>query len=62
MNDDSTPVIVVVLIAVVFFFGFSVGFGLGQSNVSEKAVRAGVAYYTNNASGEAQFKWKEEKK
>ena len=27
--------------------------------MKHEAVRAGVAYYTNDASGSAQFKWKE---
>ncbi len=58
-NDDTIPVILAVLAVVLFVFGYSVGFGRGQSDISEEAVRAGVAYYTNGASGTAQFKWKE---
>lgn len=58
-NDDTIPVILAVLAVVLFFFGYLVGFGRGQSDVFEKAVRAGAAYYTNDASGMAQFKWKE---
>ena len=60
MNDDPIPFILTVVLAVISFFtGHAVGFDSGKSNVSEKAIRAGVAYYTNDASGVAQFKWKE---
>lgn len=58
-NDGTITVILVVLAVVLSSFGYLVGFGRGQSDVSEKAIRAGVAYYTNDASGSAQFKWKE---
>ena len=30
-----------------------------KGRIKEKAIRAGVAYYTNDASGMSQFKWKE---
>lgn len=33
----------------------------GRTVAEKEAVKAGVAYYTNNASGESVFKWKEVK-
>ena len=32
-----------------------------KGRIKEKAIRAGLAYYTNDASGQVQFKWKEVK-
>ncbi len=29
------------------------------SGIKEEAIRAGVAYYTNDAKGKKEFKWKE---
>lgn len=57
MKDHGMP-----LFAALLIFGFA-GFLLGhfgtESKIQREAVRAGVAYYTNDASGTAQFKWKE---
>ena len=55
--------------AVALFFAFLIlglaGFLLGhfgtESKIQREAIRAGVAYYTNDASGSTQFKWKEVK-
>ncbi len=38
-----------------------VGRHIGESNTKQEAILAGVAYYTNDSSGMAQFKWKEAK-
>jgi len=40
-------------------FAFILGSCIKGSNLKQEAIRAGVAYYTNDASGSAQFKWKE---
>ena len=48
-----------------FFLMGLIGVGLGHitadTSLRKEAIRAGVAYYTNDASGKAQFKWKEAK-
>ena len=59
MNEDALPWIfgtIAGLVVVIFLF---IGSNLGESNTKQEAIRAGVAYYTNYASGMAQFKWKE---
>jgi len=39
--------------------GVFLGSCIGEKKIEKQAIRAGVAYYTNDASGSAQFKWKE---
>ena len=39
--------------------GVLVGGCSATRNLKHEAIRAGAAYYTNDASGKAQFKWKE---
>lgn len=61
MNENALPWIfgtIAGFVAVLFLF---IGSNLGESNTKQEAIRAGVAYYTNDASGSAQFKWKEAK-
>ena len=42
-----------------FIVGCAVGANGTQSLIERNAIQAGVAYYTNNVSGELVFKWKE---
>jgi hypothetical protein len=46
-------------IAISFILGVSFAAHGTQSLIEKDAIKAGVAYYTNNASGESVFKWKE---
>ena len=61
MRDDPFPVIVGVISGMLLLFAFILGSRIKESNIKENAIRAGVAYYTNDASGSVQFKWKEAK-
>lgn len=47
------------LLLMMALIGMFLGYWVAQSNTKKEAIRAGVAYYTNDASGVAQFKWKE---
>ena len=58
MNEIPTP-IVFWMICLVFIFGFLFGSFVGEGKMERQAIRAGVAYYTNDASGQVHFKWKE---
>ncbi len=60
MNELPKP-IVYWMIILVFVFGILLGGFIGEGKMERQAIRAGVAYYTNDASGSAQFKWKEVK-
>lgn len=57
MKDHAFPLFAALLI--LFFAGFLLGHFDTESKIHREAIRAGVAYYTNDASGTAQFKWKE---
>ena len=57
MRDDAVPVFGAILLMA--FVGMFLGHLVAKTKIEQQAIRAGVAYYTNNASGEAQFKWKE---
>lgn len=59
MNDNKLAVLGGLVAALMFFTGFALGLNEGSTGIKEEAIRAGVAYYTNDASGKAQFKWKE---
>lgn len=48
-------------VVVSFIVGCCFGAHGSQSLIEKEAIKAGVAYYTNNASGESVFKWKEAK-
>jgi len=61
VRDDPFPVIVGVITGILLFVAFMLGSKFGESGLKEEAVRIGVAYYTNDASGTVQFKWKEAK-
>ena len=62
-QDDIMPYFLYVIFGIII--GFFVGVGTGVAHTKREAAReailAGVAYYTNDASGTAQFKWKEAK-
>ena len=55
--EEAMPYFLCVLLGIII--GGLCGGGTGVSQMKHEAVRAGVAYYTNDASGMAQFKWKE---
>ena len=59
MSDDAFPYIAGVIGGAICFVMLFIGSNLGESNTKQEAIRAGVAYYTNDASGQVQFKWKE---
>ena len=59
MRDDAIPVIVGSIAAALL--GWVCGASRVESNIKEEAIRVGVAYYTNDASGKPQFKWKDTK-
>jgi hypothetical protein len=42
-----------------FIIGIILGFTRGDTALRKEAILAGAAYYTNDASGKPQFKWKE---
>ena len=58
-DDEQYPIYAGIISGMLLLFAFILGSRIKASNLKEQAIRAGVAYYTNNASGEAQFKWKE---
>ena len=57
MSDDAVPVIGAILLMA--FVGMFLGHLVAKTKIEQQAIRAGVAYYTNDVSGSAQFKWKE---
>ena len=57
MNDDAVTFIGAILLMA--FVGMFSGQLVAKTKIERQAIRAGVAYYTNDASGMAQFKWKE---
>ena len=57
MRDDAVPVFGAILLMA--FVGMFLGHLVAKTKIERQAIRAGVAYYTNDASGTAQFKWKE---
>ena len=40
-----------------FIIGVGVGVGIGHKVEQQEAIKAGVAYYTNNVDGESVFKY-----
>ena len=60
MSEIPKP-IVYWMVSLIFIFGLLLGGFIGEGKMEREAIRAGVAYYTNNASGDVQFKWKEVK-
>ena len=56
---DIPALVLVWLLFMMALIGMYLGHFVTQSNTKEEAIRAGVAYYTNDASGKPQFKWKE---
>ena len=59
MNDDTLAKLTGAVAVSMFIIGIILGFTRGDTLLREEAIRAGAAYYTNNASGESVFKWKE---
>ena len=60
MKDENALSAIAVVVSVgVFIIGAGVGVNTGRTEIKEEAIRAGAAYYTNDASGKPQFKWKE---
>jgi len=56
VRDDAVPVIGAILLMA--FVGMFLGHLVAKTKIERQAIRAGVAYYTNDASGTVQFKWK----
>ena len=56
---DIPELVLVWLLTLMALIGFLLGHLVAKSDTKKEAIRAGVAYYTNNASGKPQFKWKE---
>jgi hypothetical protein len=56
---DIPGLVLVWMLFMMALIGMFLGHLVAQSNTKKEAIRAGVAYYTNDASGVAQFKWKE---
>jgi len=46
------------MVSLVFILGLLLGGFMCEGEIERQAIRAGVAYYTNDASGTVQFKWK----
>ena len=62
MKDENALAAIAAVVSVgVFIIGTGVGISTGRTEIKEQSIRAGVAYYTNDASGKPQFKWKEAK-
>lgn len=61
MNDETGVKLAIAVAAISFILGTAFAAYRTQSQVEQNAIKAGVAYYTNNASGESVFKWKEDK-
>ena len=63
MKDTAPFLIIPCIILVTVASGVSnlCGRMNGIDKMKEEAIRAGAAYYTNDASGKPQFKWKEAK-
>lgn len=63
MSDDTlaklTGAVAVSMFVIGIVIGIILGFTRGDTLLREEAIRAGAAYYTNDASGSVQFKWKE---
>jgi len=59
MSDDTLAKLTGAVAVSMFIIGIILGFTRGDTLLREEAIRAGAAYYTNDASGKAQFKWKE---
>ena len=57
VKDDAVPVFGAILLMA--FVGMFLGHLVAKTKIEQQAIRAGVAYYTNDASGVVQFKWKE---
>jgi hypothetical protein len=53
---QTCTVIVAAMIA--FIIGVSIGFEIGGGAEEKKAIKAGVAYYTNSVDGDSIFKFK----
>ena len=60
-QDDVMPYFICVILGIMIggFAGGCSGVAHTKREAAQEAIRAGVAYYTNDASGTAQFKWKE---
>ena len=61
MSDNVPTPIFFWMLFLFSVFGILLGGFIGESKMEKQAIRAGVAYYTNDASGTVQFKWKEAK-
>jgi preprotein translocase subunit SecG len=59
MRDDTLAKITFSVAVSMFIIGIILGFTRGDTALREEAILAGVAYYSNDASGKPQFKWKE---
>jgi hypothetical protein len=59
MRDDTLAKVTGSVAVSMFIIGIIVGFTRGDTALREEAILAGVAYYSNDASGKPQFKWKE---
>ena len=59
MRDDTLAKVTGSVAVSMFIIGIIVGFTRGDTALREEAILAGAAYYSNDASGKPQFKWKE---
>ena len=59
MSYETEVNLAIAAIVISFIAGCAIGAHRTQSQVEQNAIKAGVAYYTNNADGQSVFKWKE---
>jgi predicted permease len=57
--SEIPTIIVYWMILMTGILGVFLGSFIGKDKIQKQAIRAGVAYYTNYASGTVEFKWKE---
>ena len=61
MSYDTFSALTGVLAVSMGIIGLALGIHLGNIQIKEEAIRAGHAEWVADASGKAQFKWKESK-
>jgi preprotein translocase subunit SecG len=59
MSDDTLAKLTGAVAVSMFIIGIILGFTRGDTALRKEAILAKAAYYTNDASGKPQFKWKE---